>query len=439
MLFGTFMRDRTILIDPERVTSRLIDLIRIPSMTGDEELGIRRIADWLNEAGAEVDYWLEGIGKMVSDPEYPGHEVERAWVPVVSGMIRGTRPGPTIVLTGHVDVVPPGDWTQWSHDPFSGLRNGDRVVGRGASDMKSGLIAGLETFETFARGPRDFAGRVVFIAVPAEEDSGLGTLAAIRRGWEPHCVLIPEPTSRGADPQVVIAHAGAMSCRIEIVGVAAHASTRLEGESALEHYLAVHDIMRRAEAELNERESHPLMKSLALPYSTNVGVIRGGTWSSSVMDQLEVEVRIGVGLCETTAQAKERFEKTIAEGIQGHPWLSKHPPRIHWRASGFGSAQTPPDHPLVEYVSDAASIAFGATPERVAAPYGCDMSAWVRLTGAPTVLYGPGEIEQAHATDESVSLEATIKVTQALVRATAALLELDPATLAIDEAHEAPT
>lgn len=424
------MRDRTILIDPDRLTARLIDLIRIPSMTGDEELGIRRIADWLNEAGAEVDYWLDGIGKMVSDPDYPGHEVERAWVPVVSGMIRGTRPGPTLVLTGHVDVVPPGDWDQWSHDPFSGMRDGDRIVGRGAADMKSGLICALETFETFARGPRDFPGRVVFIAVPAEEDSGLGTLAAIRRGWQPHCVLIPEPTSRGGPPELVIAHAGAMSCVIEIPGQAAHASTRLDGESALEHYLVVHDVMRRAEAELNQAEDHPLMKELPLPYATNVGAIRGGDWSSSVMDKLEVEVRVGVGLRETTAQAKARFERSIADGVRDHPWLSQHPPQIRWRAAGFGSAQTSADHPLVSYMSDAASVAFGEEPKVVAAPYGCDMSAWVRLTGAATVVYGPGEIAQAHAANESVSLDATVKSTQALVRATVALLELDPKELA---------
>lgn len=86
------MPDRTSRIDSDRLQERLVDLVRIPSVTGDEEAAIRRIADWLSAAGAEVDYWYDGIAKLVADPAYPGHEIERAWLPVVAGMIRGTRP-----------------------------------------------------------------------------------------------------------------------------------------------------------------------------------------------------------------------------------------------------------------------------------------------------------------------------------------------------------
>ena len=419
------MKDRTTLIDSDRLRERLVDLIRIPSVTGDEEAAIRRIADWLSVNGAEVDYWYDGIGKLVSDPEYPGHEIERAWIPVVAGMIRGPRPGPTILLTGHVDVVPPGDYEQWSRDPYAGYVDGDKVFGRGASDMKSGLVAAMETFEAFARGPRDFAGRIIFVAVPAEEDSGLGTLAAIRRGWQGDVAIIPEPTVRGGVPELVVAHAGAMSCIMEVPGRGAHASTRLLGESALDHYIHLHQYLRRAEQELNEAEDNPLMQALPLPYATNVGIVEGGSWSSSVMDRLEVELRVGIALGETPAEAKARFERTVAAGAQENPWLREHPPVIRWKAAGFGASETSASHPLVSYLSDAASVAFDRSPNVVGAPYGCDMSAWVRLTGTPTVLYGPGDIGQAHGADEWVSLETTDKVAQALVRATSGLLELD--------------
>ncbi|WP_423823519.1 ArgE/DapE family deacylase [Salinisphaera sp. SPP-AMP-43] len=423
-------QQRTHLIDEERLRERLVDLVRIPSMTGDEEAAIRRIADWLSEAGAEVDYWYDGIAKMVTDPAYPGHEIERAWIPCVAGMIRGQRPGPTILLTGHVDVVPPGDYNQWSRDPFAGVVDDDRLYGRGAADMKSGLIAALAAFETFAHGSRDFAGRVVLVAVPAEEDSGLGTLSAIRRGWIADAAIVTEPTEKAGRPELIVAHAGAMSCRIEINGLSAHASRRLMGENALDHYLAVHQILRDAEQALNAAETHPLMQELRLPYATSVGTVHGGQWSSSVMDRLEVEVRIGVTLNETTDEAKARFERTLAKGVAGHPWLATHPPRVHWRAAGFGSSATRLDHPLIDALREAAATEFGEPPTVSAAPYGCDMSAWVRVGNVPTVVYGPGDIEQAHAADEWVSLSNTARVARALVIATERLLACDRETLA---------
>lgn len=423
------MADRMKRIDGERLRERLVDLVRIPSVTGDEEAAIRRIADWLSAAGAEVDYWFDGIGKLVVDPDYPGHEVERAWVPVVVGVIRGRRPGPTIVLTGHVDVVPPGDYAQWTCDPFAGAVEGDKLYGRGAADMKAGVVAALEAFEAFAGGPRDFPGRVAFVAVPAEEDSGLGTLAAIRRGWTADAAILTEPTCRADYPELIVAHAGAMSCVLEIQGVSAHASRRRMGENALDHYLAVHEVLREGEQRLNDGERHPLMQRLQLPYATSVGTINGGTWSSSVMDRLEVEVRIGVALDETPAEAKARFERTLSEGLANNPWLSAHPPTVRWRAAGFGSAQTRADHPLVDTLCEAGDNVFGAPPTIAAAPYGCDMSAWVRIGGVPTVVYGPGDIGQAHAPDEWVSLETTEQVARALVQAIDSLLATDPKTL----------
>lgn len=425
------MRDRTTLIDSDRIENRLVDLTRIPSVSGDEEAAIRRLADWLNASGAEVDYWYDGMAKLVADPSYAGHEVERAWVPVVAGLVRGSRPGPSILLTGHVDVVPPGDYEQWRHDPYIGLVDNGSVYGRGAADMKGGLVAALEAFETFAGGPRDFSGRVIFLAVPAEEDSGLGTLAAIRRGWTADAVIIPEPTDRGGTPELVVAHAGAMSCSVEVTGRAAHASRRLEGESALDHYLTVHAAVREAERELNDAEQHPLLKELVLPYATNVGVVGGGSWSSTVMDRLMVELRVGVGIDETIEEAKARFEAAVRDRVADDPWLSQHPPTIRWQAAGFGSAQVPTDHPLVECVSDAAEVVNGEPPAVTAAPYGCDMAGWVRIAGAPTVLYGPGDIEEAHAANEHVSLDTTERVARVLVRATSALLERDPASLAL--------
>ncbi len=423
------MPRRTALIDEQRTSDRLVSLVRIPSVTGDEDAAVAQIANWLQQLDAEIDYWNDGIASLQRDPRYPGHEVERAWAPVVVAVVRGAQPGPTVLLTGHVDVVPPGDYNLWRDEPFSGVTRGDRVYGCGASDMKSGLIAALAAFEAFAEGGRDFPGRVIFAAVPAEEDSGLGTLAAIRGNWRADACIIPEPTVRDGTPELVIAHAGAMSLRVRVRGKAAHASKRLQGESALDHFLTLYQAMRADETALNQREHHPLMAVHPLPYATNVGVLRGGQWSSSVMDSLEAHIRVGVALDETIDEAEARFRHAVAEAIRDDPWLSRNPPEIRRLASGFGSAQTPPDHPLVSAVREAAEETFRMTPTVAAAPYGCDMSGWVRLAQVPTVLYGPGDIDEAHAPNESVSLETTVRVARTLVRATEHLLDLNAATL----------
>ena len=416
---------RTSLADADQIRDRLVSLIRIPSITGQEDAAIAQIATWLQEFDAEIDYWNDGIAALQRDPRYPGHEVERAWAPIVVGVARGDRPGPSVLLTGHVDVVPPGDYGPWNDEPFSGITREDKVFGRGAADMKSGLIAAMTAFGAFATSERNFPGRVVFAAVPAEEDSGLGTLAAIRDGWQADAAIIPEPTVVDDYPELVIAHAGAMSFKIEVPGRAAHASKRLQGESALEHFLTILAAMRDDERALNARETNPLMTAHGLPYATNVGTIQGGNWISTVMDSLEAHVRIGVALDETNEQAEKRFRNAIDAACRDDPWLSVNPPKISLLASGFGSATTDANHPLVTAMAESAEEEFRITPAITAAPYGCDMAGWVRLAGVPTVLYGPGRIDVSHAPNEWVSLETTYRVARTLIRATERILETD--------------
>lgn len=431
------MARRTSYLDPDHIRDRLVSLIRIPSVTGQEDAAIAQVANWLQQLDAEIDYWNDGIAALQRDPRYPGHEVERAWAPVVVGVLRGEQPGPTVLLTGHIDVVPPGDYSRWKDEPFSGVMRGDRIFGCGATDMKSGLVAAMAAFEAFAESGRNFPGRIIFAAVPAEEDSGLGTLAAIRGGWDADVAIIPEPTVNAGIPEVVIAHAGAMSLKVQVPGKSAHASKRLQGESALDHFMTVYRAMREDERRVNERETHPLMKVHGLPYATNVGTIHGGLWSSSVMDSLEAQVRVGVALDETIEQAEERFRSTIAEFIRDDPWLSQNPPKISRLASGFGSARTPEDHPLVRALGESAEEEFRKSPTIAAAPYGCDMSGWVRLSNIPTVVYGPGEIDLAHAPNESVSLDLTYKVARTLVKTTERLLETDVDELRLHKAAAA--
>ena len=416
-------------VDRARIERRLVDLVRYPSFDGAEENVVERVADHLRDIGCEVDVWRDDAASLAQLPGYPGHEVPRAVVPVAAARLRGSRPGPAVLLTGHVDVVPPGDPAQWSHDPFSGLVDGDTLYGRGACDMKSGIAAQLEVLSAFAETKHDFAGQIVFVAVPGEEDSGIGTLSAIERGYRGDVALITEPTSIDGQPTIVSAHAGAMGVSLFVPGRSAHASVRTKGESAFEHYLGIHEELRRAEKDLNDAETDPLLRDLGLPYATNVGRIHGGTFISAVMDGLVVELRIGVSIHETIEEAEQRVHDAVARACARDPWLRDNPAVVIVTSRGFGSARTPPDHPVVTTLRAAHEEVFGAPPVVRAAPFGCDMAGWVRRAGVPTVLYGPGDIDLAHAADESVSIEATAQTARALIAATQKLLDTPVDTL----------
>jgi len=340
----------------------------------------------------------------------------------VMGRVRGARPGPAVLLTGHVDVVPPGDWEQWTREPFSGDTDGDRVFGRGSADMKAGLVAALEAFELFARGSRDFAGQVLFIAVPGEEDSGCGTLAAIRRGYRADAAIVTEPTLSGEQPAIVVGHAGAMTLSLTVPGLAAHASKRHTGRNALHHYWGLHEALMREEARLDAEVQDPLMVEFRHPYAINIGTIHGGSWPSSVMDTLRVELRAGVTLGETVEEAEARIRRVVAEAAARDPWLVEHPPELRMLSRGFGSARLDPDHALVRTLAACAEDVHGEAPRVTGAPYGCDMAGWVRLAGIPTVLYGPGDIELAHGPDEWVSLAQTRRCARVLFETVRRLL-----------------
>lgn len=397
-----------------RIAERSLELVRTPSVSGDEAAAIDLVAGWLEPVADEVDQWVTPMAELETDPAYPGREMERNEVPVVAARISGNRPGPTLVLTGHVDTVPLGDTGLWSRNPFGEIDAGF-LYGRGACDMKAGLVAAIEAFTTLATGDRDFAGEVRLVAVPGEEDGGTGTLAAIRRGWTGDMVVIAEPTAQGDELRLVVAHGGALTFSIEVPGRAAHAATRRLGESALDHLWTIHGALRRLEAELNEAEADPIMQELGLPYPTTIGIVRGGEWASNVMERLTAEIRVGVTIHETIAQAEERFARSLRAAITGDPWLDVNPPRIERTGAAFGSSRIDPDHPLVAAVQQAAGSFAGAPPSLVGAPYGCDMALWTREAGAATVVFGPGDVSHAHAVDEQVKLQQVADVSRVLV------------------------
>ncbi|ROO86287.1 acetylornithine deacetylase [Actinocorallia herbida] len=388
----------------------LADLVRIPSVGGAEAEGTiqRYLADWLRDQGFEVDHWPLPLDALRAAPDFPGMEAprERAWGLVAR--LPGTGGGRSLMFNGHVDVVPPGDLAAWTDPPFSARIRDGRLYGRGSCDMKGGLVSQL--FALRALRGTELRGDVLLSCVAGEEDGGVGSFGLLERGWRADACVIGEPTSLDMVP----ANAGALTFRLHVTGRAAHAARRETGVSAVEKFFPVFTALRVLEARRNA-DVDPLMRRWPLPYAIEVGTVRGGDWSSSVPGDLVAEGRVGVALGESPGQARAALEAAVAEACAADPWLAAHPVRVEWWGGQFASGRLPDDDGglLTDLVKAHTSVT-ARTPTSWGAPFGSDLRLLTGLGGIPTVQYGPGDIEHAHAPNESVPLAEVVAAAQTL-------------------------
>jgi len=389
-------------IDRERLVDDLVGLVRIPSITGSEEAVAADAAQRLADAGARVETISPDPAAVRSDPGWPGEETTRTSLPIVLGRIG--RPGERrLILSGHLDVVPPGDLATWTADPWSGEIRDGRLYGRGACDMKGGVAAVLAAVRALvASGAADrLEGELLVVLVPGEEDGGQGTLAAIRAGATGDMAIITEPSNL----DIVVAHAGAITFRLTVPGRAAHASQRREGVSALDNLYVVLRALEADEAARNDAETDPLMTVLGLPYPTIVGIVSGGEWASTVLDRVVADGRYGVRLGQSPADAAADLRSAIAAANASDAFLRDHPATVEIVGGQFGSGRVPSDHPLPVGLARAVETVGGRRPELLGEPYGADMRLFINEGDTPCVIFGPGDVKVAHSADEHVPLD----------------------------------
>ena len=426
-------RRALVALDRDGLVAFLRELIAIPSLGGAESPAQRAIGAWMERAGFASDIWRIDLRELAKHPDYCT-EVERhealgvvGWVGervaehTAGGAAAGSGAGRDLMLNGHVDVVPVGEEAAWTTPPWDPAVRDGRVYGRGAVDMKGGLVCALFAAKAIRDAHVRLRGRLSVASVVGEEDGGTGTLATILRGHTADGAVVIEPTELAVIP----AQAGSLMFRLIVPGFAAHGCVRESGVSAIEKFLPLFTALRRFESERNGvaqgpasvagDPSDPLFAAYRLPWPIEVGTVRAGDWASSVPDILVAEGRYGVAIGEDPAEARQVFEAAIARAAGADAWLSDHPPTVEWWGGRFDPATTSSADPIVAAIIGAAEAVTGSSPPVEGVTYGADMRLLVNVGGIPTVLFGPGDVRAAHMPDEYVPIDELLLASQALV------------------------
>jgi len=338
--------------------------------------------------------------------------------PALVATLPGSGGGRSLAFNGHLDVVPVGDTSAWTHDPFGGELANGRLYGRGATDMKGGVAAALFAAKIALEHGFRPRGDLAFHLVTDEEVVGNGSRECAERADRPDAVISVEPSSLA----ISLTEGGLVHFRIEVEGLEAHAATRYlsvhaggkrgGGVNAIEKMLKIVVALQDLEREWANTKSHPFLPP---GYDTLLpGIIVGGPGGGSegrlnlfsnagtTPNYCSVEYNLWFYPDETLDAVRSEVESYVLDVCRTDPWLREHPPRFTWGINSiyFPPSDVSPDHPVVEEIRACARQA-GLEPALRGFGAATDL-AWYAERGIPGLIFGPGRIEECHVPDEYI-------------------------------------
>lgn len=382
-------------------TRFLQKLVQEGSTRGKESGAQAIVIEKCRELGLDVDIWEIGEEALLHHESYCSDRKDYSGNPNLVAVLTGKGGGKSLILNGHIDVVPEGNVEDWENDPFSGMVKDGKLYGRGSTDMKGGSVALLLAMEAIISSGISLKGDVIFQSVIEEESGGSGTLAAVLRGYRADGAIIPEPTNLKVFPK----QQGSMWFRITVKGRSAHGGTRYEGVNAIEKGMAVIKSLQELEKVRNLSINDPLYKKIPIPIPINIGKIQSGQWPSSVPDLCVIEGRIGVAPNESLREAEIQLEKCLEKLAVSDSWFKKHPLEIEWFGGRWLPGNLDIDHPLMKTLVESFVSVKGESPVIEASPWGTDGGILSNIGNTPVVVFGPGTTAVAHDVNEYIVLD----------------------------------
>jgi acetylornithine deacetylase len=387
------------------------ELVKFPSVRGAEHTAQDFVAAAMRERGLAVDRWRIDVDAIRHLPGFsPVHVGYENAFNVVGSHRAGAAKGRSLILNGHLDVVPVGPLHMWTSPPFEPRVVGGWLYGRGGGDMKAGLaacLAGLDALKRLGWRP---AADLAVQSVVEEECTGNGALACLERGYRAEAVLIPEPMWN----QLIRAQVGVLWFQVHVRGMPVHVREAGAGANAIEAAFGLMTALHGLEESWNARRGdYPPFGADEHPINHNIGRFAGGDWPSSVPAWCTFDVRVAIYPGQDIAEAKREIEATIRDAARANRFLANSPPEIVYHgfeAEGYvlrGAAEP------VALLGAAHREAFGTPLEEIATTGTTDARFFGLYAGTPALVYGPNA-ESIHGFDERVELDSVRRCTQAM-------------------------
>ena len=386
-------------------------LVAEPSLLGEEDSAQQLVAQRFGQLGLRVDTFEIDEDRIREHPGYSPSIVPYAGRRNVVGVHGPAGPvhGRSLILNGHIDVVPVGAPRLWTRPPFEPWTDGDKLYGRGAGDMKAGIVAYCMAFEALRRLGLEPAAPVYLQSVIEEECTGNGALACLVQGYRADAALIPEPI-----PGIMTGQMGVMWVGIEVLGTPVHAAVAQTGVAAIEFAQYLCAKLKEIEAQWNAPANrHPHYAHHEHPINFNIGKLSGGEWASSVATQCRADVRIGFYPGMKPAQVRALVEAAVKAAYEAHP--KKASVRYELIYEGFQAEGMLVDmnQPMIDTLQACHREVAGGGPALVASTATTDARFFQLYGGIPATCYGPVS-GNTHGIDEWVSIDSMMEVTQVL-------------------------
>lgn len=399
------------------------DLVRCPSTRGDEHTAQDLMAREMRARGLSMDIFDMDHDAIGRHPGGSRISDSHSAAPIVVGIHRPqTEKGRSLILQGHVDVVPAGPEDMWTIPPFDAVIRDGWLYGRGAGDMKAGVVSLLFALDALARIGLQPASTVYLESVVEEEATGNGALMTHLRGYRADAALIPEP----GHETLTRANLGVLWFQIDLRGQPVHVANMGEGSNAIDAAWRVIGALRDLEKRWNDAAaSDPLFSSIPHPLNLNIGRIEGGDWASSVPAWCKVDCRIGFLPGVPAADAAREVENCVADFAASDRFLSNMPPRVTFNGFFAEGYRLEPGSEAEDALASAHADVMGTALEtRLATAY-LDARVYALYDRIPVLNYG-AIAESYHGCDERVDLASLERTTAVIAQFIAEWCGVEP-------------
>ncbi|MDB5818974.1 MAG: putative acetylornithine deacetylase/succinyl-diaminopimelate desuccinylase [Rhizobacter sp.] len=382
-------------------------LVSHPSLLGDEASAQAFMGETFAALDLRVDAFEIDEEKIKGHPGYSPSIVPYTGRKNVVGTHHPHGPfkGRSLIFNGHIDVVPVGATVLWARDPFDPFIDGDKLHGRGACDMKAGIVAYTMAYKALKSIGLEPASPVYFQSVVEEECTGNGALACLVEGYRADAAVITEPVDG-----VMTCQMGVLWLNVEVLGKPVHASVAHTGVGAIDFMMDLFAELKKLEDKWNAPSAR--YRNYAHhqhPVNFNLGKLEGGEWASSVPTRCKADLRIGFYPDMKVGRVKAEVEAVLEAAHEAHPARGNVSYEVTYAGFQADGCDVPLDAPIVMELSKCHLDITGSELKPTSFTGTTDAKFFNLYGETPAICYGPTG-SNIHGIDEWVSIDSMMRV-----------------------------